>query len=208
MPQTEHEPPGFPAEIPAPATLGQLNSVMRRCTRCDLYVSRTHVVPGAGSPAADLLFVGEAPGAREDEQGKPFVGASGRLLDTMLEAAGFLREEIYIANVVRCRPPANRAPKPREIRACAGWLAQQIRLLEPRLVVTLGRFALQHFLPGAKITEVQGQLQQVPYGDATVRVLPLLHPAAVLRNPELRTPYKEQFRHLNRTLASAVASAG
>jgi uracil-DNA glycosylase len=203
MPATEHEPPGFPAEIPALATLEHLGSVMRRCTRCALYVSRTQVVPGSGSATAELLLVGEAPGAREDEQGTPFVGASGRLLDSMLEAAGIRREEVFIANVVRCRPPANRAPKPREIRACAGWLAQQIRLIEPRLVVTLGRFALQHFLPGARVTRVQGELQQVPYHDGTIRILPLLHPAAVLRNPHLRAPYAEQFRDIEATLASS-----
>ena len=193
MPANPLPPPGFPAEIPSPATLEELHEVMRRCTRCELYLSRTQVVPGAGNPNADLLLVGEAPGAKEDELGVPFVGASGRLLDSMLAAAGIGREDVFIANVVRSRPPANRPPKPKEIRACAGWLAEQIRIIGPRLVVTLGRFALQHFIPAGKITRLQGEVQKVEYGGGTVKVLPLLHPAAVLRNPELRGPYEEQF---------------
>src|SRR5687768_7859661 len=142
MPANPTPPPGFPAEIPAPRSLTELHGVMVRCTRCDLYVSRTQVVPGAGAAKAGLLFVGEAPGASEDREGIPFVGASGKLLNGMLEAAGIDRGEVFIANVVRCRPPENRAPKPRELRACAGWLAEQIRLIDPKLVVSLGRFAL------------------------------------------------------------------
>jgi DNA polymerase len=169
---------------------------MVRCTRCDLYLSRTQVVPGAGNRSAAILFVGEAPGAAEDREGFPFIGASGRLLDAMLAGAGIDRKEVFIANVVRCRPPANRNPKTREIRACAGWLAEQIRLIEPRIVVSLGRFALQHFIPDGRITRLQGAPQEIDYGGAPVRLLPLLHPAAVLRNPDLRASYQEQFRAL------------
>ena len=193
MPAKTPAPPGFPAEIPSPATLEELHEVMRRCTRCELYLSRTQVVPGAGDPNADLLLVGEAPGAKEDELGVPFVGASGKLLDLMLAAAGIGRDEVFIANVVRSRPPGNRAPKPKEIRACAGWLAEQIRIIRPKLVVTLGRFALQHFVPAGKITRLQGTAQEVPYGPTTLRLLPLLHPSAILRNPDLREPYEKQF---------------
>jgi DNA polymerase len=196
MPARPAEQPGFPAEIPAPDTLEALHRVMVRCTRCDLFLSRTQVVPGAGDPRARLLFVGEAPGANEDREGLPFVGASGRLLDAMLATAGVERSEIFIANVVRCRPPGNRAPRTREIRACAGWLAEQIRLVQPRLVVTLGRFALQHFIPDGKITRLQGELRTVDYGDARIRLLPLLHPSAILRNPDLRPSYEAQFREL------------
>jgi uracil-DNA glycosylase family 4 len=196
MPANPPEPPGFPAEIPSPDSLEALHEVMVRCTRCDLFLSRTQVVPGAGSPTAGLLFVGEAPGASEDRQGVPFVGASGKLLDAMLEAAGVDRAEVFIANTVRCRPPENRNPRAREIRACAGWLAEQIRLIEPRLVVTLGRFALQHFIPDGKITRLQGELQEVRYDERPRRVLPMLHPSAVLRNPDLRPTYEEQFRRL------------
>ena len=193
MPPEAAAPPGFPAEIPAPSKLGDLHGVMVRCTRCDLYVGRTRVVPGAGAEDADLLLVGEAPGAREDETGIPFVGASGKLLDAMLASAGIDRGEVFIANLVRCRPPGNRAPKSREIRACAGWLAEQIRLIQPRLLVTLGRFALQHFIPDGKITALQGKVREIEYAGGRLRFLPLLHPSAILRNPELRPSYERQF---------------
>jgi DNA polymerase len=196
MPARPAEEPGFPAVIPAPDTLQALNRVMVRCTRCDLFLSRTQVVPGAGDPHAAALFVGEAPGATEDREGLPFVGASGRLLDAMLAAAGIDRSEVFIANVVRCRPPANRNPRAREIRACAGWLAEQIRLIRPRVVVTLGRFALQHFIPDGRITRLQGELQDIDYSGAPLRVLPLLHPSAILRNPDLRPAYQAQFEEL------------
>ena len=190
------EAPGFPAEIPSPATLADLHAVMIRCTRCDLFLSRTQVVPGTGSLRPSLFFVGEAPGATEDREGIPFVGASGRLLDSMLESAGVSREDVFIGNVVRCRPPENRNPKGYEIRACAGWLAEQIRLLRPQLVVSLGRFALQHFIPKGKITQLQGTVQEVEYGSARLRLVPLLHPAAVLRDPRLRDSYRQQFSEL------------
>jgi uracil-DNA glycosylase len=196
MPRTTPEPPGFPDTIPSPPTLEELHAVMVRCTRCDLAISRTQVVPGAGSPSAELLIVGEAPGGSEDRKGVPFVGASGRLLDEMLELAGIRREQVFIANVVRCRPPENRNPRVGEIRACAGWLAEQIRLLEPRLVVVLGRFALQHFVPQGKITQLQGTLQEIDYQGRRLGLFPLLHPAAVLRSPERRPDYEAHFRRL------------
>jgi len=184
MPTRTQEPPGFPAEIPTPSTLRALHQVMVRCTRCELFLSRTQVVPGAGDADAEVLFV----------------GAAGRLLDSMLEAGGLPRDRVFIANVVRCRPPANRNPRAREIRACAGWLAEQIRLVDPRLVVTLGRFALQHFVPEGRITRLQGTPQQVDYAGRSLRVLPLLHPSSVLRNPDLRPSYEAQFREVGRML--------
>jgi uracil-DNA glycosylase len=196
MPLEPQDPPGFPATIPSPATIDELHVVMVRCTRCDLFLSRTQVVPGSGSRRPDILLVGEAPGASEDRDGVPFVGRSGALLSAMLEEAGVRREEVFIANTVRCRPPGNRSPRATEIRACSGWLEEQVRLLRPRLVVPLGRFALLHFLPGGKITDVQGVVQRVPYGEGTIALFPLLHPAAVLRNPGLRPAYAEQFRRL------------
>jgi uracil-DNA glycosylase len=193
-------PPGHPAEIPSPATLDDLHAIMVSCTRCDLFLSRTQVVPGAGSPRAHLLLVGEAPGAREDEEGVPFVGASGRLLDRMLQSIGLTRSDVFVANVVRCRPPGNRNPKVREIRACGGWLAEQLRIVRPRLVATLGRFALQHFLPAGKITQLRGTARTVGYGGYSVRLFPLLHPAAVLRNPTLAASYAADFTRLAEAL--------
>jgi uracil-DNA glycosylase len=198
----ETPPPGYPATIPAAPDLVGLHSVMTRCTRCDLFLERTQVVPGDGSHRASIFFVGEAPGASEDQQGLPFVGASGRLLDAMLAGAGVRRADVFIANVVRCRPPKNRNPRAREIAACAGWLAEQLRLIRPRIVVPLGRFALQHFLPAGKITRLQATEQEIDYAGASLRLFPLLHPSAVLRNPTLRDSYQEQFRALARTAAA------
>lgn len=195
-------PPGYPAEIPAPRTLQALHAVMVDCTRCDLFLSRTQVVPGAGAARAELMFVGEAPGAREDLEGVPFVGRSGALLEAMLAEAGLQRADVFIANVVRCRPPENRNPKPVEVRACAGWLREQIRLVGPRLVVPLGRFALQHFDPAARITRVQGTLLEVEHGGGVLTLYPLLHPAAILRNPRERDAYAGRFRALPALLAS------
>lgn len=202
MPANPMEPPGFPAEIPRPDTLEALHAVMVRCTRCDLSLSRTNVVPGSGSAGASVLLVGEAPGASEDRDGIPFVGASGRLLDSMLGTAGLPRDEVFVANVVRCRPPENRNPRAREIRACAGWLAEQVRLVDPALVVTLGRFALQHFVPDGKITRLQGELLECQYADTVLRLYPLLHPAAVLRSPHLRPIYQTQFERIREIIGA------
>lgn len=196
MPLEPQHPPGYPASIPSPDHLDTLHEVMAGCTRCDLFLSRTQVVPGSGPSESDLLFVGEAPGASEDREGRPFVGRSGALLDAMLREADLDREHVFIANVVRCRPPRNRSPKAAEIRACAGWLEEQVRLVAPRLVVTLGRFALQHFLPKGRITVLQGALQSVEYGGHELRLYPLLHPAAILRNPTLRADYAQRFRRI------------
>jgi uracil-DNA glycosylase len=203
MMQENTTPPGHPAVIPSPPSLAALHRVMVGCTRCDLLLHRTRVVPGDGDPRASIFFVGEAPGAREDEQGVPFIGASGRLLDAMLAGAAIARGEVFIANVVRCRPPENRNPRAREIAACAGWLAEQLRLVAPRLVVPLGRFALQHFIPDGRITRVQASEQRIHYAGAQLRLFPLLHPSAVLRNPTLLAGYQEQFRELA-SLAAAT----
>lgn len=193
---SELPPPGFPAEIPRPRSLAALHEVMVRCTRCDLFLSRTQVVPGSGTARARFFFVGEAPGAQEDRTGEPFVGASGKLLDAMLEGAGISRARVFIGNVVRCRPPGNRNPRSREISACAGWLAEQLRLVAPAVVVTLGRHGLQHFVPSGKVTELQGTPRVIEYAGRELQLFPLLHPAAVLRDPRLRQKYGEQFRTL------------
>lgn len=188
--------PGHPAEIPRARTLEELHGVMLGCTRCELFRTRIQVVPGAGDPNAEIMFVGEAPGAAEDAAGLPFVGRSGQLLDAMLAAAGLRREAVFIGNVVRSRPPENRNPRAKELRACAGWLHEQVRLVDPRLVVTLGRFALQHFVPDGRITQLKGQVQRVEYDGRPLDVYPLLHPSAILRNPELRPEYEQHFRAL------------
>ncbi len=154
----------------------------RDCERCELSGSRTQVVFGAGNADADLMLVGEAPGAEEDRQGLPFVGRSGALLTRMLEEAGFSREQVFIANTLKCRPPDNRDPSTEEIETCRPWLFEQIRLIEPKVVATLGNFATK-LLSGQPtgITRVRGVPQVRRLGERTVWLYPLFHPAAALR---------------------------
>ena len=149
------------------------------CTRCGLAGGRTQVVYGSGRHDADLLFVGEGPGFHEDQQGIPFVGAAGQLLNRMLAEVGIRRDDVYIANVVKCRPPGNRNPAPEEIAACAPFLEQQLDLIRPRVVVTLGNFATKLLLDTkVGITKLRGE--RYPYRDGVL--IPVLHPSAVLRN--------------------------
>lgn len=193
--------PGFPAEVPDARSLRQLFAIMQCCTRCDLALGRTQVVVGVGAAKARLMFVGEAPGEKEDLAGKPFVGSSGKLLDRLLEESGIDRTEVFITNIVACRPPANRTPKVKEVRAHAAWLEQQLRLVKPELVVTLGRTALTYFLPKAKVTQVRGKPQKIPHGEGTLTLLPTLHPSAVLRDYKVLYPeVLKDFRKIARLL--------
>jgi DNA polymerase len=164
----------------------QLRDLMDRargCTRCDLCQTRIQVVAGEGNPDADLMFVGEAPGAEEDNRGVPFVGRSGKLLDLALEEAGISRSDVFITSTLKCRPPANRDPRRPEIEACRPWLSEQIRLIEPKVVVTLGNFATR-LLSGSTtgITRVHGKAQLRTLGSRTVFLFPIFHPAAALRS--------------------------
>jgi len=157
------------------------------CTRCPLHATRTKTVFGAGNADAELMFVGEAPGAEEDRQGLPFVGRAGQLLNQLLEEIGLSREQVFIANVLKSRPPGNRDPQPLEIEACKPYLFEQVRLIEPRVVCTLGNFATK-LLTGSPvgITKVRGTPQVHELGGRTVFLLPLLHPAAALRTPAMK----------------------
>jgi uracil-DNA glycosylase family 4 len=160
-------------------SFAELEQAALACTRCPLAATRNQVVFGAGDPTADLMFVGEGPGAQEDEQGVPFVGRAGRLLTGLIEGIGFERGDVYIANVVKCRPPGNRDPLPVEIESCRPYLEAQLRFVEPRVVVTLGNFATKLLLATKEgITKLRGQ--EFPFGDGAVLV-PTLHPSAVLR---------------------------
>ena len=167
------------------------------CTRCALAAGRTQVVFGSGDPAADLMFVGEAPGFHEDRQGVPFVGQAGRLLSTLLEEIGLSREAVYIANVLKCRPPGNRDPQPEEIEACESHLFHQIELIRPTLVATLGNFATK-LLSGKPtgITRVHGIPQQVTLGGNEVVLYPLYHPAAALYTRAMLSVLEEDFRRI------------
>ena len=176
------------------------------CTRCRLAQGRTQVVFGAGDPHADLMFVGEAPGFHEDKQGFPFVGQAGKLLDKLLAGIGLDRDSVYIANVLKCRPPGNRDPAPDEIEACEGHLFRQIELIEPRVVATLGNFATK-LLSGkpAGITRVHGAEQDVTLGSSRVLLYPLYHPAAALYTPAMLKVLEEDFARLPTILGRPAA---
>jgi uracil-DNA glycosylase len=177
------------------------------CTRCVLSRGRTQVVFGVGNPDADLMFVGEAPGFHEDQQGVPFVGQAGKLLDRLLAGIGLQRSDTYIANVLKCRPPGNRDPMPEEIASCEPHLWRQIELIQPRLVATLGNFATK-LLSGKPlgITRVHGQDQEVTLGGNSVLLYPLYHPAAALYPPRMLTVLEEDFARIPELIERAQAT--
>ncbi len=179
-----------------------------KCTKCPLHETRTKSVFGAGNADADLMFVGEAPGAEEDRQGLPFVGRAGQLLNQMLEEIGLSREDVFICNVLKSRPPNNRDPQPSEIAACEPWLFGQVRLIEPRVVCTLGNFATK-LLTGspAGITRVRGVPQTHQLGVRTVYLLPLFHPAAALRTPAVKEQLRADFATIPALLEQALPEA-
>jgi DNA polymerase len=176
------------------------------CTKCRLSQGRTQVVFGVGDPAADLMFVGEAPGFHEDKQGYPFVGQAGKLLDKLLAGIGLERSNVYVANVLKCRPPGNRDPQPDEIQACEGHLFRQIELIRPRVVATLGNFATK-LLSGkpAGITRVHGVEQEVTLGGSRVLLYPLYHPAAALYTPAMLNVLEQDFARLPELMGREVA---
>ena len=175
------------------------------CTTCALAKGRTQVVFGSGSPNADLMFVGEAPGFHEDQQGVPFVGQAGKLLDTLLGGIGLTRADVFVANVLKCRPPGNRDPLPEEIAACEPHLFRQIELIQPKLVATLGNFATK-LLSGkpAGITRVHGYEQEVTLGARTVLLYPIFHPAAALYTPSMLKVLEEDFARIPALLERAL----
>ena len=172
--------------------LEALAAEVARCTRCLLSRGRTKAVPGEGPENAEIMFVGEAPGFHEDQQGRPFVGAAGKFLDELLEIIGLKREDVFIANVIKCRPPGNRDPLPEEIEACKPFLDRQIELIQPRLVVTLGRFSMARVFPKARISRIHGQ----PCKIGGVIYYPMYHPAAALHQPSLRRTVEEDMRRI------------
>ena len=173
------------------------------CQRCPLAAGRIKAVPGEGPAHAELMLIGEGPGMNEDKQGRPFVGASGQFLTELLAQAGYKREEVFIANVVKCRPPGNRDPQPIEIDACADYLNRQIAVINPKVIVTLGRFSMAKYFPGAKISAIHGQAKRI--NDRTV--VAMFHPAAALHQPALRQNIEEDFRKLKQIIASVSNSA-
>ena len=179
--------------------LDDVARAVRSCTDCPLHRGRTNAVPGEGSPTAELMFIGEGPGFHEDRQGRPFVGPAGQLLEGLLASIGTNRDQVFIANMVKCRPPDNRDPQPAEISACSKYLDRQIELVNPKIIVTLGRFSLGRFFPGESITRARGRLRQK---DGRL-IFPVMHPAAALRRPELRSTMVQDFRAIGDALVQS-----
>ena len=189
----------------AEAQLEKLAKQIVVCTKCELHRSRKNAVPGEGPTRAEIMFIGEGPGAREDEQGLPFVGASGKFLDQLLEQAGVTRADVWITNVVKCRPPGNRDPLPDEIEICtSNYLQHQIKLVNPSIIVTLGRFSMGLFFKGAKITQIHGQMRKVE----DRFVIAMYHPAAALHQLSLKSTIMADFAKLPELLKEARAELG
>ncbi len=179
----------------------QLEQIAREiadCTACILSRTRHKTVPGTGDPRATIMFIGEAPGYHEDQQGKPFVGPAGQFLDELLASIGLKRENVFIANVVKCRPPNNRDPQPDEITACDHFLRRQIAAIQPKVIVTLGRYSMAKFFPGETISRIHGR----PRRQNGVIYFPLYHPAAALHQPALRRTIEEDFKKIPDLIAS------
>lgn len=181
-----------PAEV-----LEKIALEVSTCTNCDLHYSRKKPVSGEGPSDAEIMFIGEGPGFHENEQGRPFVGAAGKYLDTLLESINLTRSDVYITNVVKCRPPGNRDPNPAELGACADYLDRQIYAINPKVIVTLGRFSMARFLPNAKISDIHGQATKV----RGRLIVPMYHPAAALHQPSLKPSVEADFANLPNLIA-------
>lgn len=179
--------------------LAQIAAEVRTCTLCKLHHGTIKAVPGEGPADAKIMFIGEAPGFNEDRQGLPFVGAAGKFLEELLALAGLRRSDVFIANVVKHRPPNNRDPEPEEITACAAYLDRQIAAIDPRVIVTLGRFSMAKWFPGEKITRIHGQPRKI----GNRLIVPMMHPAAALHQPQNRPLIEADFRRLPDFLAEA-----
>ncbi len=184
--------------------LQELHQRIASCPDCDLCRTRTNAVPGEGPPDAEILFVGEGPGFYEDQQSRPFVGPAGKFLEELLASIGLRRDQVFITNVVKCRPPNNRDPLPGEIEACRKYLERQIELIKPKVIVSLGRYSLAWFSPGDKISKAHGQVK-VKDG---IYFIPMYHPAAALHASNMRKVIEEDFKKIPAVLDRASASGG
>ena len=177
--------------------LAEIAEEVKSCTLCELFRAATHGVPGEGNPEARVMFIGEGPGWHEDQQGKPFVGNSGKFLTELIEKAGLARDEVFITNIVKHRPPSNRDPLPDEITACSLYLERQIDAIDPDVIVTLGRHSMNRYFPGERISRIHGQPKKV----GTRLVVPMYHPAAALHNGSLKSTIEDDFGKLPKFLA-------
>jgi DNA polymerase len=177
--------------------LNQLNSICSKCNRCRLHENRTNIVFGEGNPQTDLMFVGEGPGSNEDRLGRPFVGKAGHLLDKMLKAIDLTRDEIYITNIVKCRPPGNRNPQESEIEKCLPYLRWQVKIIKPKIIVSLGSISAKVLInEDIKITKDRGRI----FTKGKIKFIPTLHPAYLLRNPNAKKDSWEDFKLISKTL--------
>ena len=185
--------------MPQMSALTELNKEIERCQDCELAKHRTRVVPGEGPENSSLLFIGEAPGWHEDQQGRPFVGPAGQFLEELLASIGLKRNQVYIANVIKCRPPTNRDPLPGEIQACSKWLNHQIELIRPKIIVTLGRYSMAKYFPNESISKVHGKAKRQ---DDTIYYA-MYHPAAALHQGSLRKVIEADMLKIPQFLAQA-----
>jgi uracil-DNA glycosylase len=188
----------------AEETLSQVAREVAVCEKCALYHSRKLAVPGEGPANAEIMFIGEGPGFYENEQGRPFVGSAGKFLDELLAQAGLKRPEVWIGNVVKCRPPGNRDPQPEELAACDEYLERQIQAINPSIIITLGRFSMGKFLPGVKISAVHGQMRKI----GNRYVIAMFHPAAALHQASLKPAILADFAKLPQLLDQARKGLG
>ena len=177
------------------------NKILQDTVCPELAATATQLVMGAGNPNADIVLIGEAPGKNEDEQGVPFVGAAGKFLNEMLASAGMNREDVYITNIVKYRPPNNRDPLPEEKKAFWPYLLEQLQIIEPKIVVTLGRHSMEYFLPGQYISKIHGQPKCIQFGDHKIVIVPLYHPAAALYNGSMRQTLIDDFMRMPEIIA-------
>jgi len=185
------------------SVLTELYEEIANCRDCELAKHRTKVVPGEGPEDAELLFIGEAPGWYEDQQGRPFVGPAGAFLNQLLSSIGLSREQVYIANVIKCRPPGNRDPLPTEIQACRKWLDRQIEIIQPRIIITLGRYSLARYFPNESISKIHGKARK----EGKVVCYPMYHPAAALHQGSLRQIIEADMLRIPEILQQAESMA-
>ncbi|MEM0350673.1 MAG: type-4 uracil-DNA glycosylase [Archaeoglobaceae archaeon] len=182
-------------------TLEEVAQEILQCKKCELHKTKTRYVVGSGNEKAEIVFIGEAPGREEDIRGEPFVGSAGKLLSEMINAIGLRRDEVFISNVLKCRPPNNRDPLPEEIEACGEYLLRQLEIIKPNIIICLGRYSTEFIfrtfgLQFTSITKLQGKIFEIDAWEKKVKIIPLYHPAAVLYRPQLRDEYVENFRKI------------
>lgn len=199
-----------PSDLDRLEGMRTVETAVHACQRCSLAAGRTRAVPGEGNLNTVVMFVGEGPGFEEDKQGRPFVGRSGQFLTEMLRKVGIERSDVYITNVVKCRPPDNRDPLPEELAACAAYLERQVALINPRIIVTLGRFSMRRWFPDGSITQLHGQVRNIGQGRVAMA---MFHPAAALRNPQWQVDFAQDIQILPKLMeraqrANAAAARG